>query len=725
MKNGKVLVADAMDSIKLKVNNGVNLGNKKEIRDITVSAESIGDSGLREQALAQKQNLESAVNGVIVNLGIESLTAAQKDAAVKIASLAVSAGSSSGNMLEYLGKLKTSNDGVMVSAEAMGVSDAIGAGDVLKVSAESFDGQSLTNALTFSITFNLLAARQDEFGEAFYPTITIDPTLAAFNVESEYTSVFKEYKSDLSGSLDSEKMGKIPLIKAMYDENILGADKNRVIPVLRPESEELLLKDYSYETTLSGEEVNTAPVKFGKKYSLKGISQTDALIAKGLMDNTDAIANAVTLDKVYYSIAGKDAGGNAVTEMFTFETSMLPRAVFVASPNGSWKDMILSFENNTILLKTSATKTAKGANSKVLGALPANHVISFSVSVNGTLNVETADTSIYGSNIEIHKIMDASGASLVKTSPDYIAIAEALANVKLEGYVLEAYRTNTNLRTRGTLVTNDIIKQQYVVPLRSGVTVLTPLNNPYGSDNDAGKLMSQIEATHLKTSIAAVGELQRQARLLKDYTASGISTGVEFLGMGRTFVSAYYSQTNVNVSEIVDSIKSHDRIKDLQAAITNKIREEIVTAYIDSGYNRAFATQYGITGAKPTILIGTDPKIKQYLTSEGNKIDLGDDFGEVKIVSSMNPKVAGKIYVTFIIDDETKNTSLNPLSFGNCIWSPTITTDVPKQNGGGVIREVHNVPRYTHITNLPILVELDVTNISGVIGKVAIKFANA
>lgn len=695
-----------------------NLGSRKEVTDFAFSAEGLEDS-VRKSAEITSGSLREAVDSAMaLVLGSEDfksakLTFAQKDAASKIAAIAINPISAIG----YMKNLKQGT-GIIISAEAMGIDDAL---DSETLSIEGFDGQAISNALYFSIAFNLGAARQDAFGEAFFPTITMDPTQSGITVDTEFTSLYTDFDRSIAGTPDAKKFNKKPLVKAIFDESIFGTERNKVIPVLRDENKALLLETEQYTDTKTGVDIVSAPLLFGKTIGLLGLSQTDAMLAKGMFDSTDALDRTIKLEKVYYSLTGKNQQNETVTETFRTDVSILPGSNFIYSVQDHFKAMSLSFSSEGFVISTSETRTSKAATSGILAALPSDHIIKLGVKIHGEANTQAGDVSVYASNVEVVEIRNAAGDVIAPSSAEYVAIAAVLSTVKLSGYTLEAYRTNSNLRTRGQLATSDKYSQTYNVPLRSGNTMLFPVNNTGHVDNDAIKLAGQVQVANMKCSVAAVRTLLDTASTLKSVTMNGLDSSVEILGIGRWHVSTYYKENSIDISNFIDSIKSSERLVDIKAALVNKIREEVLVAYIASNYNVAFEAADGSMGAKPTVIIGTDVKIRQYLANGDGTVSLGDEF-ETVVVSTQNPAMAGKIFITFGVFGENRNSSVNPLNFGNMVWRPTITTDINRSNGSAVVRELHNVPSFLHFVNLPILSVLNVTGIGSAIGKVALNF---
>jgi len=713
----KKLTGSIMAGVKTGIQDA-NLNNRDEITHYVLSGESMDKAGQEVAGSALARLNDTVEETLAMVLGTEefeggNFTDAQFAAAKAIAGLAV-------NPKEYttsLGNLKAvqvAGAQSNISVESMGIEDML---DAAELSAEAFDGQAISNAVFFSIAYNFGAARQDAFGEAFFPTIVIDPAVSGFNIETEFTSLMTEFERSVTGSVDSKKFNRVPIVKAIYDNTLFSNDKNKVVPVKRAENAALFVAGYEFADTTAGETITTAPLKFGKKFSLLGISQTDALLAKGVMDNTDALDRTMNIDKIYYSITGDNGTGVSVTELFSVNAGMFPHSNFTYSTQDHMKDLSLAFSTESIIVNTTATKTVQGAASLVLAQLPVDHKVKLGVTLHGDSNTQSGDLGVYASSLEVVAVYDAAGVELPATNADFATIKTAFAGLALEGYTVEAYRTNSNLRTRGQLITSDRYNQIYTVPLRSGITVQMPVNNNTGTDNDAAKLTSQIQAAGIKTSIYAVKTLVDHADMLHNVTNNGANMNLDLMGIARHHVDPYYNEITIDLANYVDSVKSSERIGDIRAALINKIKDEVLNMYVQSNYGVAASILRGNMAGKTTVIIGTDPKTKNYITGGESKIDLGDDF-EAVVVSTPNKLIQGKIYITFGVFDDQRNTVANPLNFGVCAWAPTITTDVVRTVGGSTTRELHNVPRFLHVVNLPVMARINVSDTAAVLRKV-------
>lgn len=712
--NGKNIVKTVLDSLSsMKTGNNVD---QATISKYNLSQESL-DSTEVSKAKADMDGVLKDVKSVIsafahpVSGESLDLTAAQSDAAMLVAKIGVCSREEIQNSIGNYRSVSTGTDVPVVNAGEF-VDDVV---DNMQLAREAFDGMQTHNALYFSVAYNLLAARQDEFGEAFFPTIVIDPTQSGIVVENTFAALTDMINR--TSRNDKSKYNKIPLIKVMYDSSVLSINKNKCIPVYdagRGE-DDLFLKDFKYINKETGSDITTAPLAVGKTISILGISQTDEMLAKGQMDNTDALDRSINLRKVYFEMKTEQD-----TEVFSFDAGAFAYNNFAAAPQGEIKDMLLNFNTNGLELHLDSITQANGTASQIFTKLnKPGLILKLSVNVTGNANIEYSDIVVYGNKIEINEIRTTAGEVLAADNADYLAVMEAIKSITIIGYTLDAYRTNTNLRTMGQLLTIERRKQEYQINLRSGMSMLAPIVNDTGRENDVDYLNTQIQATQLRTSSDAVLTLKRYAELLQATVKNGVAKDLPTAGVGRWSVHPYYKNISFDVSKFVDSIKSVDRLDDIRAALLNKINDEVIQCDIISNYGAAHRVANNNIPTMKTVIIGTDYRIAAYLGGKENKIKLNNDV-EAIIVATYNQEMAGKIFITYGVFGDDRNTVVNPLNFGNMIWAPTIATDVIRTVSNSTRRELMTMPRYLHIVNLPILIQIDVSDIEATLKKVAI-----
>ncbi|SOY77644.1 hypothetical protein CBM2589_U10153 [Cupriavidus taiwanensis] len=157
------------------------------------------------------------------------------------------------------------------------------------------------------------------------------------------------------------------IIRAAINPEILHNNMTQVVPVVRDEA---VAEGAFVDPTLvpvstilhEGLSVDTAPLQIGASFDLLGVSQTDALLATGTLDRTDALDPNIVLDKLYMSISGT-FGGNPVTGVVRFETvAQMLGLTFTAAPQGNSRQQMLNFVTDSLTIN-KLTKLADGAAS--------------------------------------------------------------------------------------------------------------------------------------------------------------------------------------------------------------------------------------------------------------------------------------------------------------------------------------------------------------------------
>lgn len=684
----------------------------------TFASKAVAGSAMAMESIdqARQMELDSAVNGLQTALeGIlntqevgKLYSPAQRDAGLTAAIIS--------SDIDSFVRANTQHNVVstesvkFLGTDMLPVSDAVNGR--IRQALEAYDERDNRSAVTYSVAYNMQAARQDEFGEAFFPTVNVTPDQVGYTVTIRLVQVYNEVRRQISG--DFKDFGKRNIIEAVIDPTILQNDSTKVYPIVRTESVKHFVdpalvapKDIELE---DGSEISTAPLRIGGTFSLLGISQTDALLETGLLDSTDALDAAVALENLYIKI-----GSGANAEALKFGTIRLPLSQFTYSVQNNYRMMNLAFESKSLMVSPKTTQ-ADGTASVILAPIvTGEYVVRLSVKVSGSVNLETAETSLFASEVQVVSIKDKDGNNISLTGTG-APLAALFDGATVAAYDLDARRSNMGRRERGQLLDTTFYTQIYNVPLRSPITVPRPQN--MGDQNDASDLAALITATHIRTSNAAVDELLRVDQMLAEYVNAGdaLGTAPEILGVARFLVTPVYEHEVLDVSTVIDSIKSHERAADIQAVLVNKLRDMVYRMYRDSGYKAAADALAGGLAPTPTVIIGTDPVISRYLTVTGDLRTLGNDF-EVKIVSTLNVRMKGKIIVSFGHFGEGFEGQPNPMHFGNMAWKPELALVLPLHRNGSNSKELTVQPSFLHVTNLPVMGVLEVSGIPDVVSK--------
>jgi hypothetical protein len=677
-----------------------------QVAHSALSLESLRDDESHALYMAGNE-ISTALEAIAIDIGIErTLTEAQ----IKAASAAgILAG-------DYRAFLAHKLDTPMVSTESMAIVQPFGIEDALSdrsFSLEAYDERENRNAVIYSIAYNMQSARQDEFGETFFPTIVVTPDNVGFGVTVNLMMVYDGIERKLTGVF--QDFQKKNIIRAVADPTILRKEQTKIIPNYRVQSADKFVANTvvpSHVILLEGESITTAPLLVGKKVDLIGLSQTDTLLAAGIMDQTDSIDPYITLQNVYVSVTDGTA-----TDILKINTLNLPLANFTYSTQNNYRLMTMNFTTTSVLIN-KLTKQADGSALVALAGIVSGDLITrLELVLNGTVNIETGETTVFGNALAVHTVQDSNGDLLDLTAAPALAIVTTVAAGKIEGYDLQAYRTNMNRRQRGQLIDVTKFTQLYNVPLRSPITTIHPINTD--GQTDASDVQALITATRIRTSNEAVTALINTSLLLREYVDSRdlVGTGPDILGVGRFFVMPTYYEESIDMNLAIDSIKSHERAADIQAVLVNKIRDYAFRMYRDSQYKAASDAFAGGISPTPIVIIGTDPVLARYLTVTGDLRTLGGEF-DIRIVSSLDTRVSGKIFISFGVFDENRNVGPNPLNFGNMVWSPELVLTANISRGGSISKETVVQPRYLFVTHLPILTVLEITNVPDVLNKV-------
>ena len=590
-----------------------------------------------------------------------------------------------------------------------------------QVSMEAYDERDNRNAQLYSIVYNLLASRQDDFAETFFPTIVVNPNEVGITLSVKLFYVYNDFKRSATGALAN--YGRKNVIRAYADAEILKNELTKVVPVLRAGGGADDNSDKFVATTLvpswsvalgNNVVVPTGALKVDQKVDLIGISQTNELLASGLMGPSDNLDTYIRLDSVYLAISG-DVGGTPTTEVIRLSTEGLPASTFTYAPQGNYRRMILTMDSDGLVLDEN-TVTVAGTQPALLAELQTAKA-RVQLSINGNVSLDKGEASVSRGSLGLVAMRNATGQLV--TGAGFNALAGKLADAEIVGYTLTAYRANSNIRQRGQLLDSQIEFRSIPVPYRSPLSAIMPAINASGDENTA--LQTLITATGVRTSNEAVTTLLKTQSILAGYNPVADANGdlPELSAIGHYHVNPVYFADTVNLSVTVDSLKSHEKLKDIRAALVEKIRYFANAMYRDSEYKAAAAVLTGNTGFKPTVIVGTDPVIYNYIQADGDLRTLGETF-DVKVVSSMDNRVKGKIFISFGVFDASRNTTVNPLNFGNFLYSPEMTVAMPVSRDGQVSKELIVAPRFLHINALPVLTVLTVSNLAEVTAKVAV-----
>lgn len=672
-----------------------------------MSMESLSDLGRSEISRTQ-EGIALAIESMRASLNLsETPTRAQVDAATQGGLIAGAWDKFRG--LKFRDPVPNNvRSGSVVTMEAHGALDAVGE---RCYAMESYDERDNRSAVPFSIVYNMQSSRQDEFGEALFPTITIPADQAGVAITTNLLYVLDNVDRNISGA--EYRLNRKNLLRAVADPNVLRKEQTRVVPVHRAQSQANFVATATLATRtvdIDGENIVTSALLFNREVDLLGISQSDSLIAAGVQNQTDTLDPSLSVAAFYVQIGNDE---------LRFNVNNLPYSNFVPNAQGDYKLLTLNFESTSVLLNKDTVQADGTAVTGALAQLAADDlIVRARVVLTGSARTDTGNIKVYGNAFEVYSVTDAAtGLAIALNDGSIAALVAAINGRTMLGYDPMGYRSNANRRQQGQFVDVGKKYQRYLVPLRSPITARHPAH--VDDSIDASDVQALIAATRVRTGNEAVTELLRSLDLLKAFidVRDTASEAPDVLGVGRDFVRPSFISRTFDAATVVDSKSSHQRAADIQAALVNVIRDIAFRLHTDSEYKAAADNMYGGNGPTPTIIAAMDPYLARYVNVPGDLRTMGGEF-DIKIVSSLDVRLRGKIVIAFGLFDSERNTSVNPLNNGNLFWAPELVLTANIGRGGQYSRETLVQPRYLFVQNLPVLGVIEVSNIPNVLNKI-------
>ena len=675
----------------------------KSLTALSVATENLSDQ--QAQAVSSGyNNIESTLKAVLSDTHIAAEGYQLESAAM--------AGMIAADPITALrAKFRPLPDGAMVQANS-----SLDGRPERGYSLEAYDERDNRNSQMQSVIYNLLAPKQDEFGETLFPTIVVAPNEMGLTLAMKLFYVYNDFKRATSGALAN--YGRKNIIRAYADTSILKNELTRGVPVLRVGGADDNTASFADVTDVpawseelgTGITVQTGALKVDTKVDLIGISQTNELLASGVMGPTDSLDTFVRLKKIFVKVTdGTD------TDVFEIDTSALPGSTFTYAPQGNYRRMILALDTDSVVLSPDTTKLS-GAPLAVLTEL-ATHKARIGLTINGSVSLDKGDGVVNRGQLSLLAMRNAS--DLLVTGAAFTALETKIASCEIIGFVPEYYRANSNLRQRGQLVDTQTDYRVIPVNYRSPLSILAPTSRDAADDSSA--IQTLIMATGIRISNEAVNAVNRGLTMLKHYKAVADAAGnlPEMSAIGHYLVKPSYFEETVELDKVVNTMRSQDKFADIRAALVEKARYYANEMYRQSEYGAALAVMSGNTQMRATVIIACDPVIHNYLTKDGDLRTLGENF-DVKVVSTLADGMKGKMVVTFGVFDASRNTAINPLNFGNMLYSPEVVVNLPISRDGQTSKELMVTPRFTHEVNLPVATLLNVSGLPKVLNKVAI-----
>lgn len=652
---------------------------------------------ISSDAAAHFTDVKGAVVGVLEEAEI---SVEQADVRVEAASIAAMGLGDADGYFAKATQEAVSVEGMNLVADADGVD--------LHAGLESFDQSSIGDHREHTLAFNFEAVRQDVFGEALFPTIVQTPEAGAIDVRVEQTVVHKEVKRAISG--DVTDFGKNKVLDAYSDHTILASEHTRIYPVKLESGDNA--KYFVDEAVIGaqvievdGADVRTAPLKPGVESDLLALSQAAPANGGQRLTDEDALDARIGLKNIYIKIDDATDAGNVKTSIVAMKVKDLPKSTFFKGPEQNTdRELTLAFNNETLGVdaKTQSIAKVDAAALAVLG----DRRMNISVKMSGTVDLETGALNVFGAAPTIGGLYLADGTKASLASGDGKAIADALS-FEVVGYDVDAMHANSNMRYRGLIGSYVGKTERYAIGFQPPITAKAPVNE--AEKRHAGDLKTITAISRARTANNAVTKLLERADMLKAF-AEAVKSGMptpEVEGAGRHLVKPWYREIELDLLQVVDSNKTHQKAADIKAAIVNAIRSLVYPMAQESNYQTVLEAITNGNETVPRLVIATDSVLQQHIMVDGDdRTAIGFDH---KVVVSPDTRIENQIFLTFV--RKIAKSEPDAMSFGAHGWIPEMVASASISQGGSTAKVTSVQPRSRHFCLCPVLAKITVKNL--------------
>lgn len=565
-------------------------------------------------------------------------------------------------------------------------------------SLEAYDTKPNDEMLNFTAAFALATATQNRFGEMMYKTVHLSPDQYAVEMEIPVISVHEQVRHELERRITD--FNRLNVVNAELDHTILKNDTLRIIPVWRDQTKDAFVDAAliapSDVTNENGEKIRTAPLRTNYRTSLFRVAQTDAELAKGVLDQTDALDPGAVLTAVYMAFTkGSD------TEVVRIDTSNAPLNQFTESSGGMTRRMDLQFVTDAVVIGKH-TKLHNGAPSTLLSAFEGDNGLTawLSFSVRGDISLQDSSYEIISGSVEVSGMQNAAGQNLDIAAAGQKDLVDLLKSGKVIAVDIDVRKVNSNLRELGQLADFNTYRQIYGVSLGSPLSVQRPIMN--GDSQDALHSAALAYLCKARQSNMAVTTLEGEVETLRQYKKRTNIVGrqPEIMGISSFLVEPVLEELEVDLAKDVTSTTQHERVADVRAILTDACQIVAYKLWQKSNWQSAANLLEGVEASLPVVKLGTDMVLTQYLMINGDTRTVGPDFTYEKAWTP-DLRVRDKIYVALGYPSQNPGVP-HPLDKGMMLNKPEVVAALNLSRGSHS-RELIVHPSFRHIPLCPVL----------------------
>ena len=689
------------------------------IRDFVTSASNQISAGYLNQSQA------------IAAAGLENLKEDFRDSTFTRMALSILAHLNPAKTIQGYNK-NCSRDGSFTLAHTFGGSGTLASlGDAHLVPSfgmESFDPAVHLDFIAASALINVQSEVPGGFEAVFFPTITLPPGQAGYDIQIQVPKILvTQFRNVSSGA--PAVLQKINLVEAAYNPDILTSNAINIVPIATSPTLPAQLVPASLVPTetknVLGNVVDTRPLIFNKSVPLIELSTFAAIENNGTPNFTDALYTNISIDDVWFKVdITTGIGTTPVTKSVVVKNKVknYVGALLQQKPIGRVQ-ALQTVTTLPLFLNDSFVPVSGDTNADFKALIQS--VLGLSSTDKFTLNFEVrvsseADTEIGNMNVDANEIslVSANGPTVSGgTDLVYDISAFNTSSVSLTvtpvGWYPDARRTNSNLRTNGTIVdANNIVTYRLPINTFAPFVARAPLNM---TDQVTFETLGHL--TNLWATGQCVNAMLQMQDWLKMVTGTPFGIGKmtnQCPIMGGEFVIPTYREDLVNLPVQVANFQSKDILVNIRSAIQAALMYNSLQLAMDCGYFPALQMLYADLDAYEVIAV-TDPLTAQYLMEAGDTRTFGDNRKYI-ITKNINKNLMGKIYYSFRVTAQSD--LAHPMSFGCKLVSPNITYEVvPMNRDGANMREIQSMPRIVPYVNLPVLGVLNIIGLEAMVSS--------
>lgn len=599
----------------------------------------------------------------------------------------------------------------------------------LSVTQESFAKRNPNRLTAANAQINVGIAVQDKFGECFFATTPLKQDEAGKVYE---VAIPFRYDGVMGADFTPNRFfdSAVNLIDSLYNPSILNSATTRLVPNLTTSksgtNEAGSYSAVSINVYFPGgvnDKLAVNPILSGTTIDLFDTDKNPA--SPAVEEALDHISPALMIEKIVFK---NQVNGGGTQIPFMIDTRSVAGAQIQRNQaGGNEYDYILNLTGRiTVGPNTKDIAGATLFGNTILQSGATNAYVELEYSVTGTVNLRDRTINFTVGVPQVKSAFSVVAATGVKT-PISLTSAAAGANIVAvknyftdatveKSYWPNATRANTTARVAGIFVDYKLAKWSTAVDFGAPISVLNTLISELSEESEVEmKVETMRQAGYAQTCGLSVTRLLEQASVLEDKygtagTAQYVRTRNDFGLPSSHYVMPYFKRATLDVTTIVNSIKSSEKMTDIQSALLNYIRQEAYEMIRLSRYRAAFQIMY--PNKMINVKIGTDTVLARYIIQQGDIRTLGEDV-TCELVATDNLSMKNKFVLVLgqRVDEVDEG---DFLSFGKHFVAPETIFEINDSLAskfGGIKRTTY-YPRQRHVAMNEIMVVLDVVNLA-------------